>query len=86
MVENNNKWVRGKKRARQDIEYYVLSDYKMKRLNKDSWDYEITVEYDNEKDLDDTIYNIYSEMQSHADMRNCFIEADISDKNSDRRW
>lgn len=86
MVENNSKWVRGKKRAREDIEYYVLSDYNIKRLSKDSWDYEITVEYETEKELEDIIYSIYSEMQSHADRRNCFIEADISDKKSDRRW
>jgi len=58
----------------------------MKKLSKDSWDYEITVEYETEKELEDIIYGIYSEMQSHADRRNCFIEADISDKNSDRRW
>ena len=85
-VENNNKFVRGKKRAREEIERLVLSQYQMKKLYKDGWEYELTTPYDNDKDLDDTIYEMLSESESTADMRHCFIETDVTAIGSDRSW
>jgi len=41
-VENNNKFTRGKTKVRADIENYVLSDYKMKKTDKDGWEYKLT--------------------------------------------
>ena len=85
-VENNNKFVRGKKRAREEIERLVLSQYQMKKLYKDGWEYELTIPYENDKDLDDTIYEMLSESESTADMRHCFIETDVTAIGSDRSW
>ena len=36
-VERNNKYVRGKKRAREEIERYVLSEYEMKKPHNSSF-------------------------------------------------
>lgn len=76
-VERNSKFVRGKKKAREEIERYVLSHYDMKKKGKDSWEYTLRIPYLNQEDLEKTVYDIYAEMQSCADARNCFIEADI---------
>ena len=79
-VERNSKFVRGKKKARQDIEDYVLSRYDMKKKDKDKdgWEYTLKISYTDQEDLEKTVYDIYSEMESQANMRNCFIEADIT--------
>lgn len=75
-VERNSKFVRGKKRAREDIEYYVLRHYDMKKRWPDGNEYELTIPYDTDEELDDIIYrDILQEASSQADLRNCFIEA-----------
>ncbi|CAN5273291.1 hypothetical protein BH10PSE19_BH10PSE19_17070 [soil metagenome] len=83
-VENNNKFIRGKKRAREDIEIFVLSDYEMKKLNE--CEYQLVISYETEEDLEKKIYNIMSRAGSHADTRNCFTESDVTEINGDRRW
>lgn len=85
-VENNSKFVRGKKRVRDEIERFVLSQYDMKKPTKDGWEYQLTIPFQNNKDLDDTIHGILSEMSSEADSRHCFIEADVTAVDSDRSW
>ena len=85
-VENNSKFVRGKKRAREHIECYVLNRYDMRKPDKNGWEYELTIPYENDKDLDTIIYDILAEMDSAADMRNCFIETDVTAVGSDRSW
>jgi len=32
---------------------YVLSQYDMKKLDKNGWEYELTIPYENDEDLDD---------------------------------
>jgi probable addiction module antidote protein len=87
-VERNSKFVRGKKRAREDIEYYVLRHYDMKKRWPDGNEYELTISYDTDEELDDIIYrDILQEASSQADLRNCFIEADVRAlDDSDRSW
>jgi hypothetical protein len=77
-VERNSKFVRGKKKAREDIEQYVLSRFDMEKKEKDGWEYTLRIPYTNQEDLEKTVYDIYSEMESQANLRNCFIEADIT--------
>lgn len=87
IVENNNKFVRGKSRSRKDIEDYVFSNYNMYKPDPKGYEYEITIPYANEKDLENTIYEIISEASSAADLRNGFIEADVfAMDGSDRSW
>lgn len=86
-VENNNKHVRGKKRSREEIESFLQQYYNMKKPQKDGWEYELTIPYETDKDLDDTIDEIAGEMDSIADSRNGFIECDIRALDgSERAW
>ncbi|MBM3210636.1 hypothetical protein FJZ33_00335 [Candidatus Poribacteria bacterium] len=85
-VENNNKFIRGRKRAREEIESWVLSRYDMKKKRKDGWEYELTIPYENDEDLDDIIYDMLQEASDIADGRYCFIESDVRDMDSDRSW
>ena len=87
-VERNSKFVRGKKRAREDIEDYVLRHYDMKKRWPDGNEYELTIPYDTDEELDDIIYrDILQEASSQADLRNCFIEASVRAlDDSDRSW
>lgn len=83
-VENNSKFVRGKTRAREDIEYMVLNGYAMKKLGH--CDYELTIAYKDDADLDKQIHDMLIECEQMADLRNCFTESDVREKGSDRSW
>ena len=63
-----------------------LEEYTVEK-DKDSDEmYILTIGYDNQKDLDKTIDEIYYEMGLIADLRNCFIEADISSLDGKKSW
>jgi len=84
-VENNNKYVRGKKRAREEIEQFVLRPFAMRKL--DPSEYELTIEYESEEELDRIIYrDILGEAASQADQRHCFIESDVREVGTERSW
>ena len=85
-VENNNKFVRGRKQAIENIERYILSQYNMKKILEDGWEYELTIPYENDEDLDNTIYDMLSEIEHTADLRNCFTESDVTAVDLDRLW
>ncbi len=86
-VENNSKFVRGKKRSREDIERFVLSHYGMRKLDPNGWEYELTIPYETDTELDNTIYSLLQEASSIADDRNGFIEAEvIAQDGSERYW
>jgi hypothetical protein len=86
-VENNNKYVRGKTRARQMIEDFVLSQYAMEKPDKNGWQYILTIPYRTQDDPDAAIYEILREAESTADFRHCFIAADVvALDGSDRSW
>lgn len=86
-VERNNKFVRGKGKARDEIERYVFSHYKMKRLDPKGGDYELTIPYQDDEELEKTVYDIITEAASMADSRNCFIEIDVRALDgSERYW
>ena len=87
LVERNSKFVRGKKKVLEDIEDYVLPYYEMVKPDKDGCEYELKITYENEDDLENTIHDLYGEMERTADRRNCFIDADIMALDgSDRSW
>ncbi|MBX7222565.1 MAG: hypothetical protein K1Y36_21640 [Blastocatellia bacterium] len=83
-VENNNKFVRGKKRARENIERFHLQWHRMKKLEENK--YELTFSYRDDADLDRQVYDLLREIESEADMRFCFIEADVWEEGTDRSW
>lgn len=83
-VENKSKFVRGKKRAREDIEMFVLDYYNAEKISDD--DYELIITYENDGELEKEIEHILQSASSHADGRHCFIEADVTEVNGERRW
>ncbi len=59
----------------------------MRKPDPKGWDYELTIPYKTDKDLNDTIYGILQEASSIADDRNGFIEAEVTAQDgSERYW
>ncbi len=83
-IENNSQFVRGKKRARENIERYWLSDYDSTRLP--SGDYSLKIAYRSREELDEIINELLSDISSEADMRHCYIEAEAWENGTDYRW
>ncbi len=76
-VENNNNFVRGKGKSRQAIEDFHLSRYQAKKLDKNGWEYELTFCYENDEDLEKQIYDLATDINQEADLRNGFVECDL---------
>jgi DNA invertase Pin-like site-specific DNA recombinase len=83
-IENNSKFVRGKKRATEDTEHYCLEQYNVKR--RPDGEYELKAPYGNDEDLDQTMCELLRDITSHADDHNCFSESDARMEGTDRRW
>lgn len=76
-----------KNRAREDIEQWVLRRFQMHKLTPDGWRYELTIPYDSEEELDRIIYQeILQQAEHYADMRHCFIEADLHSLDDPERY
>lgn len=86
-VENNNKYVRGKGKVRDDIERYILSQYAMEKY-PNGVEYTLTIPYETDEQLERIIYrDILQEANLTADARHCFIEADVRAlDDSGRHW
>jgi len=84
MIENNSKFVRGKKRVRENIESFQLREYGAKR--RPSGEYELKVPYRTDEDLDKTMNDLLREIEREADLRNCFVESDARFEGTDRYW
>jgi hypothetical protein len=87
-VENNNSHVRGKTKARAEIERRVLSQYQMTKDRHGGWEYELSIPYQTDEELDAIINDdILAEAERIADGRHCFIEANVTAKDDpDRSW
>lgn len=81
-VEHNNKFIRKKKKVREQIEQLYLSAYQMKHL--DGWEYELTIPYTSDLNLNEQIEELLGEMSSLADNHCCFIEVDVSEVGGSR--
>jgi spore coat polysaccharide biosynthesis protein SpsF (cytidylyltransferase family) len=85
-VENNNKFIRRKKKVREHIERFCLSFYNAQKTTPNGCEYIITIPYENDEDLDKQVYDLFQDMDSHADMDYCFIEVDAHEIGTDRSW
>jgi predicted DNA-binding transcriptional regulator YafY len=83
-IENNSKFVRGKKRATEHIERYFFQKYNAKR--QPDGEYELKVPYNSDEDLDQTMEELLGEIASQADDRNCSSESHARMHNADRHW
>lgn len=66
--------MRVKGKVRESIEQFLKHHYRMEIIASE---YIIYVPYTTVDVLKKTVYDILGEMDSKADMRNCFIEADV---------
>lgn len=87
-VERNSKYVRGKKKTREEIERWVLDRYQMEKLGKGGFEYVLSIPYQTDEELDRIIYDdILREAENIADDRYCFIEAEVrSVEDPERYW
>jgi hypothetical protein len=87
-VEGNNKYVRGMKKAREEIERLVLSRFHMNKPKSDGWEYELAIPYQTDEELDSIIAEeILHKAERIAERRHCFTEADVTAiDNPDRSW
>jgi len=86
-VENNSKFVRGKKKAREEIERSILRVYQMRKPKPDRGEYVLTIPYETDEELDRTIEDMLTEASHTADYRHCFIKADVQSLDDpDRSW
>ena len=83
-IENNNKFVRGKKRAQENIERYCLEECNAKRMP--SGEYKLKVPYRSDEDLDKAMDELLGDIASEADDRNCFSESEAHMEGADRHW
>jgi putative DNA-invertase from lambdoid prophage Rac len=84
-VENNNRYGRGRKRSLEAIESLVLLHYHAKTLSE--CQYEVTLEYEDDGDLDNQIYDLLNQCQRFADLYNCSTEGtDVVERGTDRSW
>lgn len=85
-VENNNKFIRRKKKVREHIERFCLSFYNAQKTTPNGCEYIITIPYVFDEDLDKQVWGLIQEMDSLADMDYCFIEVDTHEIGTDRSW
>jgi hypothetical protein len=85
-VENNSKFIRRKKKVREYIERGCLSRHNAQKTTPNGCEYIITIHYEDDKDLDKQVYDLFQEMDSIADMDYCFIEVDANEIGTDRSW
>ena len=87
-VEGNNKYVRGKKKARAEIEQFVLARFGMEKLRPDGWEYVLTIPYETDEELDEIVYReIMQDAEAIAERRLCFTESDVTSVDDpDRSW
>ncbi len=71
-VENNHSFTRGRKKAKEDIESFILLEYESKKI--DDYTYILTIEYNDDDELNEVIEYIGSEVNQLADNRNCFLD------------
>lgn len=83
-IENNSKFVRGKRRTIDHIQSFYLEKYDAKR--RPNGEYELKVPYDSDEDLDNIVNELLSDIACDADDRHCFSESDARMEGAERHW
>ena len=83
-IENNSQFVRGKKRARENIERYCLDKYHATRLS--SGDYSLRINYKSREDLDGLMADLLRDMSHEVEMRHCYIKAEAWEEGTEYWW
>lgn len=83
-IENNSKFVRGKKRTIEHVESFYLDQYDATR--RPNGEYELKVPYDTDEELDEAVNDLLTDIASGADDRHCFSESEARMEGTDRHW
>jgi transcriptional regulator with XRE-family HTH domain len=75
---------RAENRARASIEKIHLKRYGMKRLK--GGEYELTVSYVDDEDLDEQIYALLGAIIIEGKKRKCSVTVNVQEKGTDRYW
>jgi hypothetical protein len=76
--------VRGKTKARANIEDLPPRRYAMRK--RGGCEYELTVRYADDADLDEQVEELLRDIEHEAELRHCFIEADVREPGTERSW
>src|SRR5262249_20603155 len=83
-IESDSGVARDEYRARKDIEKSHLRQYWMKKLG--DRDYELTMSFEDEEDLDERIYALLGLIMREARGRKCNIKVKVREKGTYRSW
>lgn len=83
-IENNSKFVRGKKRTIEHVESFYLDQYDATR--RPNGEYELKMPYDTDDELDEAVNELLTNIASGADDRHCFSESEARMEGTDRHW
>ncbi|MDD5000668.1 MAG: recombinase family protein [Thiomonas arsenitoxydans] len=83
-IENNSKFVRGKKRTIEHVESFYLDQYDA--MQRPNGEYELKVPYDTDEELDEAVNELLTDIASGADDRHCFSESGARMEGTDRHW
>jgi transcriptional regulator with XRE-family HTH domain len=83
-IESDSNVSRDEDRARKAIEKAHLRQYGMAKVG--DHDYELTISYEDEDDLNARIYALLGAIWREAKARKCDIKVDMREKGADRYW
>ena len=83
-IENNSKFVRGKKRTIEHIERFYLEQYNAKQ--RPNGDYTLRIPYDSDTNLDNIVNELLNDIAREAEDRHCFSESEAHMKGTERYW
>lgn len=82
-IENNSKFVRGKKRVKDNLDRYLRYQYAAEL--RPSGQYQLQVPYRTDDELDGTMEELLQYIDLEADLRHCFSESEAQLEGSDDR-
>jgi hypothetical protein len=83
-IESDSRVARDEYRARKDIEKSHLKQYGVKKLG--DRDYELTLSYEDDEDLNERIYALLGAIIREARGRKCNIKVNVRETDTDRYW
>ncbi|NNM59284.1 MAG: recombinase family protein [Legionellales bacterium] len=72
IIRNNNKFVRGRKKAYENAELFAFDGHEVKKM--DDGQYDVTIEYETESELYEALDYISHEIHASAESRHCFVD------------
>jgi len=83
-IRNSSKYVRGRKRSIEAIEFWILNEYEAVKV--DDGEYDLQIPHETDSELDQLVDELLDDIQSTAGDRHCFSESRARLAGSDRIW